>query len=214
MELKDAVAIDLHDVSWDREKISAETNEKRFLHVCGNLVIFHERDSTVRLAHHTVGKFLEQHKRDHSQTDALIGRVCLTYLEFSDFTTQVAPVRERQEIFGAHASRQTGFYRIPQVLGLSNFIYDFKFRLYNRNNELSLPDVNYAELGRRYQKEPLPKSLYQKYYLLDYITANWIWHMTNLDPNYPAHWKRFEELAFHKVLPFDFQALGKPERTE
>lgn len=77
-ELKDAGPVDLGDASWDRRKISAETDGKRFLRVCGNLVVFHERDSTVRLAHHTVGQFLDQYKRDHSQTNVRIGEICLT----------------------------------------------------------------------------------------------------------------------------------------
>ena len=60
-ELRDAIAVDPDDVSWDRRKVSAETDEKRFLRVCGNLVVLHERDGTVRLAHHTLGMFVERH---------------------------------------------------------------------------------------------------------------------------------------------------------
>ena len=212
-ELKDAVAVDLHDASWDRRKISAETDEKRFLHVCGNLVVFHERDGTVRFAHHTVGKFLEQHKADRSQTDAKIGSVCLTYLGFSDFTTLVISGQAKQEILKTDASRQAGFYRIPQVLGLNNFFYDFVLGLYNRNNKLSLPDVNYDELARRYQKKPLPGSLSRKYYLLDYITANWIWHTKSFDPTSTEVWRRFEDFVFHKVLPFDFKPWVTLEKS-
>ncbi len=99
-ELKDAIAVDPDDVSWDRRKISAETDEKRFLGVCGNLVVFHMRDSTVRLAHHTVGRFLEQHKKDRPQIDEKIGQICLTYLAFSDFESQVSLVGKRQDILG------------------------------------------------------------------------------------------------------------------
>lgn len=76
-------------------------------------------------------------------------------------------VRKNQDIFGTHSSRQAGFHRIPQVLGLSNGVYGFILGLYNRNNKQSFPDVNYAELMRRYQKTSLPESLAQQYYLLD-----------------------------------------------
>ena len=207
-ELKDAVAVDLHDVSWDRRRISAETDEKRFLHVCGNLVVFHERDGTVRLAHHTVGKFLEQYKSNRSQISAKIGSLCLTYLSFSDFTTLMISGQERQEVLKMGASRQTGFHRIPQVLGLSNRVYGFVTELYSWRNKLSFPDVNYSELARRYQKKPLPESLSRKYYLLDYITANWIWHTKSFDPKSSEVWRRFEEFVFHKALPFDFRPWG------
>ena len=204
-ELKDAVAVDLDDISWDRRKISAETDEKRFLHVCGNLVVFHERDRTVRFAHHTVGKFLEQHKRDRSKTDAKIGQICLTYLGFADFETQVISIGDKQDILVAQSSRQAGFYRIPEVLGIAIGLYNFMFGLRSHSSESSLPGINYAELTRRHQKKPLPESLSQKYYLLDYVTANWIWHTRGFYSKIPKWWSTFETFVFHKSLPFDFK---------
>ena len=204
-ELKDAVAIDFDDVSWDRSKISAETDGKRFLYVCGNLVVLHERDSTVRLAHHTVGQFLKENKKTHSQTDAKLGQICLTYLGFSDFETQVVSVTKKEDIIKAHSSKQADLYRIPEVLGVGNGLSNFILGLFNRNNKLSLPDVNYAELMRRYQRKPLPESLSQKYCLLDYVTAHWIWHAYGFDPKMPECWSRFEEMVFFRALPFDFK---------
>ena len=180
-ELKDAVAVDLDDVSWDRQKVSTETNEQRFLAVCGNLIVFHERDSTVRLAYHTVGKFLDEHKNNYSHTDCQIEELCLTYLGFSDFETQVVSDRREQNIFGSPTSRKTYYHSISMALRLSNSIYDFALRLYNRNNkskspDLCLLDINYAELMRRYRKGPLPESLVREYCLLSYVTYNWILH--------------------------------------
>ena len=204
-ELKDAVAVDLGDVSWDRKKISAETDGKRFLHVCGNLIVFHERDTTVRLAHHTVGQFFGKHTGDQPHTDIRIGELCLTYLGFSDFETQVVSASKNQDIFEAHSSRKASYYQIPQVLGLRNGVYDFLMGLYHRNNHRSLPDVNYAELMRRYQKKPLPPSLAQKYPLLNYVTANWLWHAKMFDPQTSECWSRFRDFVLHKALPFDFK---------
>lgn len=204
-ELKDAVAIDLNDVLWDRQKISAETDGKRFLHVCGNLVVFHESDTTVRLAHHTVGQFLEQERRDLGRPDVKIGELCLTYLGFSDFETQLVLARKQQEILNARSSKQASVSQIPQILGLYNGIYAILMALYSRNKHRSLPDVNYAELIRRYQRKPLPPSLAQKYYLLDYVTANWLWHAKAFDPQTSKCWSSFRDLVFHKALPFDFR---------
>ena len=207
-ELKEAVAIDLDDVSWDRKKISAETDGKRFLCVCGNLAVYHERDSTVRLAHHTVEKFFAQHKTDLSRTNARIGEICLTYLGFSDFETQVTSIKKKQDLIGAQSSRETSFNLILQLLGISNVVYNLIFRSYNRNSKSSLPDVNYGELTSRYRTKPLPESLAQKYQLLDYVTGNWIWHAKNFDPKNPKCWSKFTELVFHKSLPFDFRPWG------
>lgn len=204
-ELKEAVAIDLDDISWDRKKISAETDGKRFLCVCGNLAVYHERDNTVRLAHHTVEKFFVQHKKEFRQTDATIGEICLTYLSFSDFETQVSSVRTH-DILGSPSSRQASFYLIPQLLGISNAIYDFLTISINWKSRHSLPGINYAELARRYRKQPLPQSLAQKYQLLDYVAANWIWHAKSFDQKMSERWSRFSNFVFQKSLPFDFRS--------
>lgn len=205
-ELKEAVAIDLDDVSWDGKKISAETDGKRFLSVCGNLAVYHERDSTVRLAHHTVEKFFVQHKKDRSKTDATIGEICLTYLSFSDFEFQLSSARKKQDMVRAQASTQSSFNLILKLLGIGDIVYNSIIRLYNWNRKSSLPDVSYGELTRRYRKNPLPESLAQKYQLLDYVTANWIWHAKNFDPKVPKWWNKFSEFVFHKSLPFDFRS--------
>lgn len=142
----------------------------------------------------------------------------MTYLGFSDFETQVVPVRKEQDLFGSPTSRKADYHRIPQALGLGNIIYQFLFRLYNRNNksissDASLPDINYAELMRRYQKKPLPVSLARKYCLLDYVTENWILHASRFDPNTIESWSRFREFVFHKNLSFAFKPwdnLGGP----
>ena len=204
-ELKEAIAIDPDDVSWDSKKIPAETDGKRFLCVCGNLAVYHERDNTVRLAHHTVEKFFVEHKRDLLKTDAIIGEICLTYLSFSDFETQVSSVRNH-DIFGAHPSGKTSFYLIPQLLGISNAVYDFIIRSYNWKSRHPIPEINYAELARRYRKKPLPDSLTQKYQLLDYVAANWIWHAKSFDQKTSKCWSRFSQLVLHKSLPFDFRS--------
>ena len=124
---------------------------------------------------------------------------------FSDFQSQVASVTKKEDIIKAHSSKQADLYRIPEILGFGNRLSNFILGLYNRNKKLSLPDVNYAELMRRYQRKPLPESLSQKYCLLDYVTANWIWHAYGFDPKMPEGWSRFEELVFFRALPFDFK---------
>ena len=54
--------------------------------------------NTVRLTHHTVGKFFDKHNKQHSHIDVKIGELCLTYLGFSDFETQVVQARRNQDL--------------------------------------------------------------------------------------------------------------------
>lgn len=173
--------------------------------------MFHERDSTVRLAHHTVGQFLDQNNGGRSQTNIRIGEICLTYLGFSDFETQVVSVRNKQEPFGNSSRKPAELNLCPQVVGLINVIIHILIWLWvvSRNGSWPEPDVNYAELMRRYQKMPLSDSFDQKYVFLEYVTANWVWHASSFDPVFVESWSRFAELVFEKALSFDFKPWGE-----
>jgi hypothetical protein len=94
-ELAEAIAFGPTDRSWGAMKIP---NTSRLVQVCGNLVILDEGDKTVRLAHHTVQQFLlglpvkdsvPEFHFQLPQADVEAGDVCIAYLSFSDFETQI-----------------------------------------------------------------------------------------------------------------------------
>ena len=205
----------LDDASWDRTKIPAERVGKEFLQVCGNLVVFDEDDQTARLAHHTVGQFLNEIKIPRVDSDIQVGDICLTYLKFSDFERQLVTAGKGYEIFKAGDVSQSAFARIPHILGIRKRVYDFLLAIYSQKNKMSLPDADYAELLRKYERKPLTTSLEQQYRLLNYVTENWVWHTQHFEQHIHGCWRKFHDLALIKTLHFDFRPWTTvwPQRT-
>src|SRR6266536_1465622 len=96
-ELKEAVAFTPEAKSWDSGKIPQ--NQKQILQACGHLVVYDKGDETVRLAHYTVQQFLISRSLKPggdilqfslNDADRWVGEVCVAYLSFSDFETQLS----------------------------------------------------------------------------------------------------------------------------
>jgi hypothetical protein len=107
-ELEEAVGLDPSDKSFPVDRI-ARHEGKRLISACGNLVIYDEEDGSVGFAHHTVLQYLvTRSPRQHPSllatdfrptvVDTYIGEVCLAYLSYSDFETQLDKLPEHAEL--------------------------------------------------------------------------------------------------------------------
>ena len=94
-ELTEAIAFQPTDRSWKAEKIP---DASRTIQACRNLVVLDETDKTVRLAHHSVRKFLLEGPTQESipefhfklrRASIEAGELCVAYLSFSDFERQL-----------------------------------------------------------------------------------------------------------------------------
>lgn len=94
-ELTEAIAFQPTDRSWKAEKIP---DASRTIQACRNLVVLDETDKTVRLAHHSVRKFLLEAPTQDSipefhfklrRASIEAGELCVAYLSFSDFERQL-----------------------------------------------------------------------------------------------------------------------------
>lgn len=207
-ELQEAVAIGLSDKFWDKSKISTEPDGRQFLENCGALVVFDELSDTVRLAHHTVAQFFEENcKRRHGrrECDLLLGDTCLTYLMFTDFETQITLRDKTCPPVKWNASNQVPFYYILQLLGISKGIFDYILRIYHRGDRTLLPDIDYQDLMRKFEKAPVSAPMDQKYRLLGYVRQNWIWHVRQFTRFMPERWRQFRDMVFNKKLVFEFR---------
>ncbi|RAK91400.1 hypothetical protein BO79DRAFT_104963, partial [Aspergillus costaricaensis CBS 115574] len=89
-ELQEAVALDLNDKCWDREKIP---RCDFILGWCANLVVLDPVDSCARFAHPSICQYLDSSLDAHllqfpesvRSGNQICGRLCITYLSFSDF---------------------------------------------------------------------------------------------------------------------------------
>ena len=213
-ELKEAIAFEPGDRSWDNEKIPAESNEKRFIQICGNLMFLDEEEGTVRLAHHTVQQYMlstpksstsHQYHFQLAEAQLYAGEICVTYLSFSDFETQITESRPRQLASGFFSS--AGLAYIPSILGYGSRLFDAWYQLRGGSVKHKSPNIDYMSvlMPKSYQKKPPGRSFSQKYRFLNYTIENWLYHTSFFSADNTKFWGSFRSLAVEKTLPFQFR---------
>ena len=216
-ELQEAVAFEVSDRSWDREKIP---DANLMIETCRGMLVRDQEDGTVRFAHHTVQQYLltapSMESRQHfhvppfrvsprSEAEAFVGQVCVTYLCFSDFETQIA----RRIPSGKHEplniNKIGGPVRIPTALGIGKALTEISYRLFGRKptkTPLSIDYSTYLTPITR-PRSQVPSDLLERYRLLDYIVEYWMDHTKELELN-----EKFRSLVMNKTLPFEFRPWG------
>lgn len=215
-ELEEAVGIEPTDQSFPANRIARHAG-KRLVADCGNLVIYDEEDDTVSFAHQTVLQYLttelpDQHLsllatdfRPHV-VDNFIGQVCLAYLSFSDFETQLAKVPERFEL-----QRET----VEELLWWG---VPFSPRI-RKAVAWARPWSRHAEKHAAHQR-PLVVPVYvkpskawtRKFVLLDYVVAYWAFYTADLTMNSPS-WGKFRHIALERELLFDIRPWNEPQHV-
>lgn len=207
-ELQEAVAFGSSDSSWDRDQIP---DVDLMIETCRGLLVRDEEDTTVRFAHHTVHQYLlsapvvrdQEGSRfpvsNRSEAEAFVGRVCVTYLCFLDFETQVALRTPKVHLEPA---------RIPTVLGIGKSWLEIPYRLLGGKSDAAPLDIDYSRyLTPNTQRKPQdPSTLTEKYRLLEYIVEHWIDHTRELEPAVDA---KFRRLVMYKTLSFEFRPWGQ-----
>ena len=206
-ELRKAVSIKPNDLSLDRSKIAAETDGKRFVQCCENLIQYSHNEGEITITHNTVAQFLEKYVLTRRLSEVYVGDICTTYLNFPDFESQVILAHEAQTMRGDVESR-SALLGIPRILGIAGGVYDFLIGLYSRGASRRVPDIDYAELWKKYQRKGPGPPFDRGYPLLAYVQDHWLWHTRYYDltgEGSEARWSRLEHLIFSKALAFDFR---------
>lgn len=215
-ELKEAVAFDYDDRSWNMDKIP---HEDFMFESCMGLIIKNEDDGTAHFAHHTVRQYLigglttnidPQFGITIKNAEILAGQTCVAYLSFSDFETQITSTTTvRLEHKGVLESG--GPLWIPSILGIRKPMFDVPYRLLRGDSALRRPSES------DYWKHLVPKAktkvspsthLIDKYRLLSYAIENWEPHTRVYDFDVLLHNTRLERLALHTTLAFEFRPWG------
>ena len=189
---------------------------------CKGLVIWDREDGIVRFAHHTVQQFLLHSDQTGKQTGDLqcsqdeaelyVGKMCLTYLLFSDFETQiqVRPAQNRTEQ-PSDVPQAGPAYWIPEMLGVRSSKLERPFRLLGLSPSSSAHDI---DLGKQLRsaselKRSAPSSeVFKKYSLLQYIIDHWVLHTKGFDHTSSLS-RKLQDLAMYKNLPFEFRPWGR-----
>ena len=215
-ELQEAVAFESLDSFWDRDKIP---DEDLMIETCRGLLVRDEEDTTVRFAHHTVQQYLlsapeistQEGSRflvpTRSEAEAFVGQVCVTYLCFSDFETQVTLRTPNVHLEPVGVLKAGGPVRIPAVLGIWKSLLEIPYRLLGGKSNAAPLDIDYSTyLTPNTQRKPQARStLAEKYRLLEYIVEHWIDHTRELEPAVDA---KFRRLVMYKTLSFEFRPWG------
>ena len=215
-ELQEAVAFGSSDSSWDRDQIP---DADLMIETCRGLLVRDEEDTTVRFAHHTVHQYLlsapvvrdQEGSRfpvsNRSEAEAFVGRVCVTYLCFSDFETQVALRTPKVHLEPVGVLKDGGPGRIPAVLGIGKSWLEIPYRLLIGKSNAAPLDIDYSRYltPNTQERSQAPSTLTEKYRLLEYIVEHWIDHTRELEPAVDA---KFRRLVMHKTLSFEFRPWG------
>ncbi|PVI05552.1 hypothetical protein DM02DRAFT_668201 [Periconia macrospinosa] len=210
-ELEEAIAIEKTDTYLHRDRIALGSGH-RLVGACGNLVTIHDADGTVDFAHHTVKQFmctktlgntLIHGVSIHINTESAhkeLGEICVAYLSFSDFETQIVKTPAQFELGPKEAEAMIWNNNVPLRKYLKPIISG---RISNKKStESQHSDSLYF---------PIPlenKALHElqtHYALLEYIADFWFVHTAAFSRRNTNFWYNFKHLVLERTLPFDFR---------
>jgi hypothetical protein len=226
-ELREAIAFTIADTRWDSEKIPNDVN--RLVRACGNLILIDEETQNVQLAHYTVQQYLLHRSAAKSnvfhiirkKADLEIGELCVAYLSFTDFETQVTKFSD---------TITPGLTALEEVVGTRPLIPStvminlMKVLARLRGAQHTPTNIQYNRQINIHNGSTPPMPLSAKFSLLPYIVENWLFHTTEFihQPENPISlrdhrpWILFDRLALEKQLLFDFKpwnCVKLPERN-
>ena len=215
-ELQEAVAFEISDKFWDRDKIP---DEKLMIETCRGLLIRDEIDRTVRFAHHTIQQYLlsapvirtQEGARFpiplRSEAEAFVGQVCVTYLCFSDFESQIARRTPNDHLEDLGVLKAGGPAKIPTVLGIGKSLLQIPYRLLGVSSTTTPLNIDYGKYLKpdTRTRPQVSSDLTEKYRLLGYIVEHWMDHIRELEPTLDS---KVRHLVMHKTLSFEFRPWG------
>ena len=234
-ELQEAVAFNSDDKSWNAYKIP---DGDKLIKSCHGLVVRDIENGIVRLAHHTVQQYLVSSQEiipypfieeseeftarvdfwpelyklrcDAKRAEAIAGRLCATYLCFSDFGTAVSRIQDDKKIDLTAAFKDRGFVSIPGALGLGKHLHSLPYKLFGGHKKFKMPDIDYSKYLnlKPLDRRPCPE-FRQKFALLEYVIEYWPWHTRWLQwSSEPGLALRFWDLVQYGSLAFEFRPWG------
>ena len=234
-ELQEAVAFDSPDNSWNADKIP---DGDKIIKSCHGLVTRDADDGKIRLAHHTVQQYLvsprelfptsdlenfeemrararfwpelEEFRRDTSAAGVMAGRLCATYLCFSDFSTAVSRRQHDQNFNLAAAFRDRGPVSIPAALGLGKQLHSLPYRFFGSQKHIKMPEIDYSKyLSIKPRSQRPHPDFRKKFALLEYVIEYWPSHTRDFpwssEPNLA---QKFWNLVQHETVAFEFRPWG------
>lgn len=214
-ELREAIAFDINDTEWDHAKIPSEL--LRLIRACGNLILINHETQEVQLAHYTVEQYLLDRNEKcqtyfhitKEESNWKLAQICVAYLSFSDFGTQIIPYSDTttpkfaplENAVANQSLLPLGTVAVAAVRIITKF----------RGEKRVPTNVEYARHLPNLGPRNAPITLTEKYRLLSYVIDNWLWHSECFTrgelwaSNDLRERLLFEKLAVDKSLLFQFR---------
>lgn len=216
-ELQEAVGFDIDDKVWDDAKIP---HEDLMMESCRSLIVRDEADSTVRFAHYTVQQYLltkastdrgdDPHDLIIESAPQYLGHFCVTYLNFSDFESQITLRKPPGSLEVPGILRSGGPVWIPSILGVGKSIYELAYKLSGVNPIPPAPKIDWTKhlKPRAVVKEELPVGYANQFALLRYVVEFWAFHTKYIDSDSDLCYT-LRKLVCDKSLAFEFRPWGR-----
>ena len=234
-ELQEAVAFDSNDKSWNADKIP---NSDKMIKACHGLVVRDSENRNVRLAHHTVLQYLVSPqeippninsgdfedltkgphfwpglyklKCDPKGAEVMAGKLCVTYLCFSDFKTAVSRTQDDKKFDLTAPFQHRGPISIPAALGLGKGLHSVPYRFFGGHNSFKMPDIDYTKYLNVTTRDRQPSPDFRgKFALLEYVIEYWSSHTLGIEwSSEPRLAHDFWQLVQHETLAFEFRPWG------
>jgi hypothetical protein len=208
-ELQEAIAFSLNDDHWDSTKIPNDM--ARLIRACGNLVVIDEDSSIVQFAHYTVEQYILSAPKTFSwplrfslqQAKTAVAGVCLAYLSFSDFESQVI---KHWDNTGANMAAIEAMVTSNSVLPREQ-LANMALSVWEHVRPQPKRRSGNTQYGQYITKRSPPTDdLVAKYKMLPYVVDFWLIHSSAFDGQLDEStqtYKLFHDLLFHKTLQFD-----------
>lgn len=167
---------------------------------CHGLIALDELDETLQFTHSSVKSFLcgPDSQRltlpgfhfEQDEVNRQFGEICVTYLDFNDFKTQVVKYHRPEALpdpikMASHALNS----------GSPSPLLDKASHLMRRRAKSTLAK---SRLLHRQTDCEVNNAVTTKYHLLQYASEFWLWHTTDFSPDQGRLWSLFETLAVNR----------------
>ena len=203
-ELREALSVTPGQPSFVNSQLI--NNPIRIVQACANIVTFDDKQQTVRFAHHTVKQFLcstmseldyKDFTIDRSKADLEAGKICVTYLNFSDFERQVAKVPQKSFLSSSTPDTILELHQLGQVP--KSLVTGIQ-RLRNRRNVAPV-DAGSVLMSQLTQFKSKDSLLHEQFCFLQYVCENWLFHCVRFSNSDEDSWRLFGNLVFGRTLP-------------
>ena len=144
-------------------------------------------------------------------TPGLEPTLCVSYLCFSDFETQVTKLPPKRKFEREGLLESEGPLGIPSILGLHRSLLQIPYRLLGGKPAIKAPEIDYTNHVTVPGNPSANASvnIKDKYKLLDYVINHWEPHTRHSVKTESE--KAIQDLAMYKTLPFEFRPWGENE---